>query len=61
MSSRTIAAWLLALAAWPAEATWGDWLDAFERLAPRVLRTPAYVLRVKITNFESGKSDVGQG
>jgi hypothetical protein len=34
------------LAAWPAQATWGEWLDRFERLAPRVLRTPAYVLRV---------------
>ncbi|MGH9346210.1 MAG: PD-(D/E)XK nuclease family protein, partial [Vicinamibacterales bacterium] len=34
------------LAAWPAQASWGDWLDAFERLAPRVLRMPAYVLRV---------------
>jgi CRISPR/Cas system-associated exonuclease Cas4 (RecB family) len=34
------------LAAWPAEATWGGWLDAFEALAPRVLRMPAYVLRV---------------
>lgn len=34
------------LAAWPERATWGDWLDAFERLAPRVLRMPAYVLRV---------------
>lgn len=34
------------LAAWPAQATWGDWLDRFERLVPRVLRTPAYVLRV---------------
>ena len=26
------------LAAWPATATWGEWLDAFERLVPRVLR-----------------------
>lgn len=34
------------LAAWPARATWGEWLDAFESLAPRVLRMPAYVLRV---------------
>ena len=34
------------LAAWPAQATWGEWLDAFEALAPRVLRTPAHVLRV---------------
>lgn len=34
------------LAAWPDRARWGDWLDAFQRLAPRVLRMPAYVLRV---------------
>jgi CRISPR/Cas system-associated exonuclease Cas4 (RecB family) len=34
------------LAAWPAQATWGEWLDRFEQLAPRVLRMPAYVLRV---------------
>ena len=34
------------LAAWPAAATWGEWLDRFERLAPAVLRTPAHVLRV---------------
>ena len=34
------------LAAWPAQAAWGEWLDAFEALAPRVLRMPAYVLRV---------------
>jgi RecB family exonuclease len=34
------------LAVWPQQATWGDWLDRFERLAPRVLRRPAYVLRV---------------
>ena len=34
------------LAAWPAQASWGEWLDCFERLAPRVLRMPAYVLRV---------------
>jgi hypothetical protein len=25
---------------------WSDWLDRFERLAPRVVRMPAYVLRV---------------
>ena len=35
-----------ALAAWPARATWGEWLDHFVRLAPRVLRMPSYVLRV---------------
>ena len=34
------------LARWPAYGTWGEWLDAFELLAPRVLRMPAYVLRV---------------
>ncbi len=34
------------LAAWPARATWGEWLAHFEALAPRVLRMPAYVLRV---------------
>jgi hypothetical protein len=34
------------LASWPVQATWGEWLDRFERLAPRVLRMPAYVLRV---------------
>jgi ATP-dependent helicase/nuclease subunit B len=34
------------LAAWPASATWGEWLDRFEALVPRVLKTPAHVLRV---------------
>jgi len=34
------------LSRWPERATWGEWLDAFESLAPRVLRMPAYVLRV---------------
>jgi ATP-dependent helicase/nuclease subunit B len=34
------------LAAWPAAATWGEWLALFEELAPRVLRRPARVLRV---------------
>jgi ATP-dependent helicase/nuclease subunit B len=34
------------LAAWPEEATWGEWLDRFEALAPRVLRLPAFVSRV---------------
>ena len=34
------------LAEWPGRATWGEWLDRFEHLAPRVLRMPAYVLRV---------------
>jgi ATP-dependent helicase/nuclease subunit B len=34
------------LASWPAEALWGRWLDLFETLVPRVLRTPSHVLRV---------------
>ena len=34
------------LAAWPRQAVWGEWLDLFTRLAPRVLRSPAPVLRV---------------
>ena len=35
-----------ALAALPAAATWGEWLDLLERLAPRVLRRPDHVLEV---------------
>jgi CRISPR/Cas system-associated exonuclease Cas4 (RecB family) len=34
------------LASWPTEALWGTWLDRFEELVPRVLRTPSHVLRV---------------
>ena len=34
------------IAAWPAAATWGEWLDRFETLAPRVLRMPDQVLKV---------------
>ena len=34
------------LAQWPRVATWGQWLDRFARLAPRVLRVPEPVLRV---------------
>ena len=34
------------LAGWPASATWGEWLERFGELAPRVLRRPARVLRV---------------
>ena len=34
------------LASWPAHATWGEWLERFGELAPRVLRRPARVLRV---------------
>ena len=29
-----------------AQATWGEWLERFEQLAPRVLRAPGHVLRV---------------
>jgi CRISPR/Cas system-associated exonuclease Cas4 (RecB family) len=34
------------LASWPGEALWGAWLDLFDALVPRVLRTPSHVLRV---------------
>lgn len=34
------------LASWPANGTWGEWLERFGELAPRVLRRPARVLRV---------------
>jgi CRISPR/Cas system-associated exonuclease Cas4 (RecB family) len=34
------------LAAWPARATWAEWLDHFSALAPRVLLRPDRVLRV---------------
>ena len=34
------------LAGWPQAAGWGVWLDVFSQLAPRVLRSPAQVLRV---------------
>ena len=34
------------IASWPATATWGEWLDRFEALAPRILRYPEQVLRV---------------
>ena len=34
------------LAEWPSSAPWGDWLDRLSALAPRVLRVPAYVLRI---------------
>jgi CRISPR/Cas system-associated exonuclease Cas4 (RecB family) len=34
------------LAAWPATATWGEWLDRFHALVPHVLRYPTEVLRV---------------
>ncbi|MGE5303584.1 MAG: PD-(D/E)XK nuclease family protein [Alphaproteobacteria bacterium] len=35
-----------AMAAWPKEARWGDWLQRLEQFAPRVLRRPDFVLRV---------------
>jgi len=34
------------MASWPRSATWGEWLDRFQALGPRVLRTPAHVMRV---------------
>ncbi|HVJ26905.1 MAG TPA: PD-(D/E)XK nuclease family protein [Vicinamibacterales bacterium] len=34
------------LAAWPNEGTWGEWLDRFASLAPRILRKPERVIRV---------------
>ena len=34
------------LAGWPAQGTWGEWLDRFDALAPRILRYPERVLRV---------------
>ena len=34
------------LASWPAAATWGEWLDRFDRLTPMVLRQPERVQRV---------------
>ena len=34
------------LASWPLSATWSEWLERFNDLAPRVLRNPARVTRV---------------
>jgi ATP-dependent helicase/nuclease subunit B len=34
------------LAAWPARATWGEWLDRFAALAARALRRPARVVQL---------------
>jgi ATP-dependent helicase/nuclease subunit B len=34
------------LASWPPAATWGEWLERFGDLAPRILRKPARVQRV---------------
>ncbi|MEQ1871113.1 MAG: PD-(D/E)XK nuclease family protein, partial [Vicinamibacterales bacterium] len=35
-----------ALAEWPGETTWAEWLDHFEALVPRVVAKPERVLRV---------------
>ncbi len=34
------------LAAWPRQATWGEWIDVLERVVPRVVATTAPVLGV---------------
>jgi CRISPR/Cas system-associated exonuclease Cas4 (RecB family) len=34
------------IASWPVDATWGEWLDRFQALAPRILRYPERVLGV---------------
>ena len=34
------------LAAWPSTGTWGEWLDRFSRIAPRILRDPRRVVEV---------------
>jgi len=34
------------IAFWPSHATWGEWLDRFEALAPRILRYPDRVIKV---------------
>jgi hypothetical protein len=34
------------LASWPVSATWGEWFDRFEEIAPHVLRRSSDVLRV---------------
>jgi CRISPR/Cas system-associated exonuclease Cas4 (RecB family) len=35
-----------AMAAWPTQAPWGDWIQCLEVFAPQVLRRPEFVLRV---------------
>jgi ATP-dependent helicase/nuclease subunit B len=35
-----------AMAVWPKEAAWGDWILRLETFAPQVLRRPEFVLRV---------------
>jgi len=37
---------LAAMADWPESQSWGDWLTALERLAPRVIAKPERVIRV---------------
>jgi CRISPR/Cas system-associated exonuclease Cas4 (RecB family) len=34
------------MSAWPQQATWGDWIQRLEEIAPQVLRRPEFVLRV---------------
>ena len=34
------------LSTWPATATWGEWIDHFAAIVPRILRYPQEVLRV---------------
>jgi CRISPR/Cas system-associated exonuclease Cas4 (RecB family) len=34
------------MAGWSSPVAWGEWLDRFQALAPRVLKAPAHVLRV---------------
>jgi CRISPR/Cas system-associated exonuclease Cas4 (RecB family) len=34
------------LSAWPTQASWAEWLECFEALAPRVLAKPERVLRI---------------
>ena len=37
---------LAEMSSWPPAQSWGDWIDALRRLAPRVIAQPARVLRV---------------
>ena len=43
------------ISAWPAEATWGDWIQRLEGFAPRVLKRPEDVLRVLADSAADGK------
>ena len=47
------------LAAWPASATWGEWLDRFAAIAPMVLRQPDGVLRVLAAAAPDGRDRAG--